>query len=86
MTLRNFKRELQDGFLCPKCHARGGGVVHDVRLAAGSALPIPVPGPRYMAVSCPLCGFTEFYNVSAVARDEAPAVVRGRLAADGESV
>lgn len=65
--MNDVKERLETGFICPKCHARGG-VAHVVTLPSGPVgLLVPLTMARYVAVSCSLCGYTEFYNAAVIA-------------------
>lgn len=64
--------EFAEKFHCPKCHAHGG-TAHEALIPAGPLnLMIPTAGSRFLAVSCRLCGYTEFYNmaIAVPAREE----------------
>lgn len=65
MTTQRTKDELERSFVCPKCRGHGGSV-RAVALPAGGAIPIvlPVAAATFAAVSCILCGYTEFYNLN----------------------
>ncbi|MBN8587566.1 MAG: hypothetical protein J0L94_04515 [Rhodothermia bacterium] len=47
-------------FKCPKCHHKGAHT-HHVQTAPEAVESESSGG--YLAVSCPLCGFTEFYHI-----------------------
>jgi len=78
------KEALSREFVCPKCHGRGG-LAEDVALPTGrlSGM-LAVSRGRYIAVSCSLCGYTEFYNLAVVAHAEEPAKVKAKLAREAE--
>ncbi|MBI1785104.1 hypothetical protein HYR69_08155 [Candidatus Sumerlaeota bacterium] len=67
------KKDLAQNFNCPKCHARGG-IGEEVTLPSLSLRIPPVAATQYFAVSCGLCGYTEFYNLALAipAREEVP--------------
>lgn len=51
-------------FQCPKCRSHEAAA-HEVTLAANPiSMMIPDAGARYVALSCQLCGYTEFYNMA----------------------
>ncbi len=68
-----FERE----FICPKCHGHGA-VTQEVSIGRHVAGVFPLPANRYLAVSCGLCGYTEFYQMAIAVRadDEVPAINR----------
>lgn len=75
-----FKKELATQFVCPKCRGRGG-YAEEVTLPSVSLTRIPpVAAIQYISVSCTLCGFTEFYNQSAIARAHAAETQKIQLA------
>ncbi|HCR49289.1 MAG TPA: hypothetical protein DIW24_06660 [Bacteroidetes bacterium] len=47
-------------FKCPKCHHKGA---HTHRMHTTPETVEAEAETGYLAVSCPLCGFTEFYNI-----------------------
>ena len=59
MTKEQFEQE----FVCPKCHGHGA-FVQEVLLGRGVALVLSRAPARYLAVSCGLCGYTEFYQMA----------------------
>ena len=46
---------------------------------------LPVGSHRYFAVSCTLCGFTEFYNLALIDHVEEPAPGKAKLAEGAEN-
>lgn len=75
--MQRAREELEKNFCCPKCRGRGA-VVQDVMLGRSVARMIPLAPAQYLAASCLLCGYTELYLTSRVARqsEEAPAAVQ----------
>jgi predicted nucleic-acid-binding Zn-ribbon protein len=63
MLVRHTKESLQSGFKCPKCR-NVGARVEEVDIGRAVARVIPLGQHRYLAVSCGLCGYTEFYNMT----------------------
>jgi predicted nucleic-acid-binding Zn-ribbon protein len=72
MTKEQFEQE----FVCPKCHGHGA-FVQEVSLGRGVARVLPLAPSRYLAVSCGLCGYTEFYQMAILEKEteEAPALI-----------
>lgn len=75
MTKEQFERD----FVCPKCHGHGA-LVNEVSLGRGVTRMLPLSPYRYLAVSCGLCGYTEFYLLAIVEKetetDEMPALAK----------
>lgn len=71
-TREQFERE----FICPKCHGHGA-VTQDVAIGRGVVSSMLDPS-RFLAVSCGLCGYTEFYALAIVEKEteELPAMVK----------
>ncbi len=68
--MRSVKENLERDFVCVKCRAHGG-TVEEVGLPSGPfSRMFPVGSTRYFAVSCSLCGYTEFYNLAVAVRAE----------------
>lgn len=74
---RRTKEKLQREFVCCKCHSHNC-VIQQVNVASGPlSRMIPVGGGApFYALSCSLCGYTEFYSLTLAATDEAPATVK----------
>ena len=68
----NPAEKLAAQYCCVKCHGKKCAV-NAVMLPGSVAGLIGVGMGRYMAVSCALCGYTELYNLSAVALQKEPA-------------
>ena len=67
------KERIAEQFICAKCHNRTCHV-DDAAVSTGPlSRVLPVPMGRYLAVSCGLCGYTEFYNLAIHADAEQPA-------------
>lgn len=74
------KDEIQRQFACAKCHGRAC-TAQEVTLATPVLGVLPLPGSvRYVAVSCSLCGFTEFFSLAVAAGDEARSPASPELA------
>ena len=58
---------IEPDFSCPKCHGRGG---LSRLVALADRVILPLGASHYRAVSCRLCGFTEFYLAEAPADAE----------------
>ena len=79
------KEALERQFACLKCHGRTC-TVQDVAFAGGPlSRMLPVGSHRYFAVSCTLCGFTEFYNLALIDHVEEPAPGKAKLAEGTEN-
>lgn len=79
------KDALQSSFVCVKCHSHSC-VVEDVTIASGAfSRMLPVGSSRFVALSCSLCGYTEFFNLAAVTHAEEPEARRAELAGGMES-
>lgn len=79
------KQSLQREFCCPKCRGRACSIEEvSLPISGPFSLMLPVAAARFHAVSCGLCGFTEFYNLAVLAdsKEEAPAAAE--LASGGE--
>lgn len=65
-----FKKEhFERDFVCPKCHGHGA-IVQEVSIGRGVVASMLPMGPsRYLAVSCGLCGYTEFYQMAIVEKE-----------------
>lgn len=70
------KQDFEQKFVCPKCRGRGA-LVQEVQIGRAVARIVPLPASSYLSVSCSLCGYTEFYNLALVAREEALAPSAG---------
>ncbi|MCL5270541.1 MAG: zinc ribbon domain-containing protein [bacterium] len=75
MSREKFERE----FICPKCHAHGA-TTQEVNVGRAVAGMFPLPASRYFAVSCALCGYTEFYLLAIAVRAAETAPATGKLA------
>ena len=71
MSADEIERLARD-FVCPKCHGQGAQA-HEVALGRAVAGVIPVASGRFLAVSCVLCGYTEFYQLARVVRADVDA-------------
>ena len=71
--MRMNKEQLEREFACPKCHGRGA-VVQEVNMGRAVARMLSLPPTRYLAASCGLCGYTEFYQMAIAekAAEQAP--------------
>lgn len=80
--MRLNRETLERDFVCPKCRGHGA-ITCEVQIGRPicSMIPIMKPG-RYLAVTCGLCGYTEFYNMAIAikAAQTAPAQATTRLA------
>jgi predicted nucleic-acid-binding Zn-ribbon protein len=65
------QEDFERHFKCPKCHG-AGALVEELQIGRARASVIPQSRPRYIAVSCALCGYTEFYQTRIAARSEEP--------------
>lgn len=74
-TKQDFERE----FICPKCRARGAHV-QQVDVGRSMAGVIAISPDRYLAVTCGLCGYTEFYNQAICVKNEETETNRAKLA------
>lgn len=73
------KEALQNRFVCAKCHSHSC-VAEDVTLASGPlSRMLPVGATRFIALSCSLCGYTEFFNLAVIAHEEEPALGKAEL-------
>ena len=63
------EESLAANYNCPKCHGRNCRFEH-VSLPHGR---LPIHTGRYLAVTCGLCGFTEFYDQAVTESAEEPA-------------
>lgn len=79
-TREQFERE----FCCPKCRGRGA-VVQEVQMSRSVARLIPILPARYLAVSCGLCGYTEFYQTAILESAGEEATSPAKLAEKPES-
>lgn len=79
----NSKKEIARRFNCTKCHARSC-LIDDVSIHGG-ALTRMLPGSssRYLAVSCSVCGYTEFFNRAAAVYDSQAEKVSSRELVEG---
>jgi predicted nucleic-acid-binding Zn-ribbon protein len=66
LTKERFERD----FICPKCHGHGA-ITQEVSVGRGVVSSMLDPS-RYMAVSCGLCGYTEFYLLAIVEKETDP--------------
>lgn len=75
--MRFSKEQFEREFICPKCHGHGA-LAQEVSIGRGVARMLPLTPSRYLAVSCGLCGYTEFYNLALLERDteEVPALAK----------
>ena len=72
--MRLNKEQLEREFVCPKCHGRGAVV-------QGVLLPhIIMPSTRFLAASCALCGYTEFYQTAIAEKNAEKAPQNAKLA------
>jgi predicted nucleic-acid-binding Zn-ribbon protein len=71
--LKATKEQFERDFVCPKCHGHGA-VAQDVSLKRGGVVSsmLPLSPTRYLAVSCGLCGYTEFYLLAIVEKETEP--------------
>ncbi len=70
--MKRTKKNLAREFICPKCRGRGG-VAQEVTLPTSGSVPLLAFSlTRFHAVSCVLCGYTEFYSRAATVRAEEP--------------
>ena len=71
------KEQMERDFVCPKCHGHGA-LAHEVSIGRGVARMLALAPNRYLAVSCGLCGYTEFYQLAILEKEteEAPALVQ----------
>lgn len=77
MSREQFERD----FVCVKCHGHGA-VVQEISVGLGGvARVLPLTPNRYLAVSCGLCGYTEFYQLAIVEKEaeEAPVPAMAKL-------
>lgn len=63
------REALESNFLCPKCRNRGA-LVQEVQLGRSVVRMLPLSSARYVAASCTLCGYTEFYHQGILERCE----------------
>lgn len=76
------REQLECNFVCPKCRGRGA-LVTEIQFGRSMAIVIPLTPSRYLAASCSLCGYTEFYNMAIALKAEQPALApTGSLATD----
>ena len=68
-AVRPSKENLEQDFVCPKCHARGA-LVHEIVLRRTAVRILPVAPAHYLAASCCLCGYTELYHRAIVLKAE----------------
>ena len=77
MNLKPTKEVFEREFVCPKCHGHGA-LVQEVSI--GRSMMLPLGPTRYLAVSCGLCGYTEFYQTAIVEKEaeteEIPAMAK----------
>lgn len=66
--MRRNKEKLQSEFICPKCRGRGA-VVHEVSIGRSVANILPLAANSYLAATCSLCGYTEFYHLAVVEKE-----------------
>ncbi|HOE95953.1 MAG TPA: zinc ribbon domain-containing protein [Candidatus Sumerlaeota bacterium] len=57
------KDQLAREFVCPKCHGHGAHV-QEVSVGRAMVNLLPLPANSYLAVTCGLCGYTEFYHLA----------------------
>jgi len=82
--MKQIKKDLAAQFACPKCRGRGAHV-EEVTLPSVSLTRIPpVAAIQFYAASCALCGYTEFYNLAALARAHAAETQKIQLAENPE--
>lgn len=67
--MKRSKQEFETNFVCPKCRGRGA-LVQEVQIGRAVARIVPLPATSYLSVSCSLCGYTEFYNLALIEREE----------------
>ena len=60
--------QIESDFKCPKCNGRGG---LSRMVALADRVILPLNAVHYRAVSCRLCGYTEFYSIEAPVDAEA---------------
>ena len=82
--MRWTKEQLEREFVCPKCHGRGA-IAQEVNVGRSVARMLPLPPTRYWAVSCGLCGYTEFYQMAIAVHAAEQIPQGGRLAEKPES-
>lgn len=61
--MANVKDQIEQQFLCPKCHSRGAVVENLSMSGTGLSRLFEMQPYRYAFVSCRNCGFTEVYNL-----------------------
>lgn len=66
--MRRNREKLQSEFICPKCRARGA-VVHEVSIGRSVTNILPLAANGYLAATCSLCGYTEFYHLAVVEKE-----------------
>ena len=75
--MRVNRENMERNFVCPKCR-RHGAVTEEVTVGRCMARMIPLPSTRYLAVTCGLCGYTEFYQMAILEKmaEKTPASAR----------
>lgn len=82
--MKQIKKDLAQRYVCPKCHGRGAHV-EEVTLPSVSLTRIPpVTAEQYLAATCGLCGYTEFYNLAVMVRSHAASTQKMKLAENPE--
>ena len=77
--MRRNKEFFEREFVCPKCRARGANV-EEVSIGGAVARMLPFKPHDYLSVTCGLCGYTEFYQLAVLAREEQPIPPSAKLA------
>lgn len=75
-VLKQTREQFERDFICPKCHGHGA---LSQEVAIGRGMVSSMLGPsRYLAVSCGLCGYTEFYQLAIIEKEteEFPAMAK----------
>ncbi len=70
MAMENDKTHFSN-YTCPKCHGRTCTVSEFSTGNWAGKIPFRLSGNRYRAVTCTLCGYTEFYSLKVMAAQKA---------------
>lgn len=67
INLKLAREHFERDYVCPKCHGHGA-LTQEVSVGRGVVASMLVPS-RYLAVSCGLCGYTEFYLLAIIEKE-----------------
>ena len=84
-AMKGSKADLKREFVCSKCHGRRC-FTQNVKLASGLLAAMLPASSRYFAVSCALCGYTEFYNLALAIPKEQEEPGKAELAEGTENI